>query len=64
MADVIPDTLNHPRFCGLWTYRPYGGVRKFCCTVIADGIPSETEMFHTWQEAIFQAAEIIESSKK
>ena len=55
----IADTIEHPRFCGLWTYRPYGGRRKFCATVIVDGVVNETEMFDEWRDALHAAGRVL-----
>ena len=54
--------LDHPRFIGLWTYRPYGVTRKFWVTVLVDGQVQETEMYDAWREALGGAARILETT--
>lgn len=51
--------INHPRFCGLWSYRPYGSRRRFCCTVIVDEETRETRMFDEWANAVKEAGQLI-----
>ncbi len=56
--------IRHDRFIGLWTYRPYGGTRRFCASVIVDGEVQETEMYNDWEDALRQAAGILESTNE
>ncbi len=61
MEDVTL-VLDNPRFIGLWTYRPYGGTRHYCATVLVDGMVQETEMYDTWAEALTGARHLIETT--
>ncbi len=51
--------IRHDRFVGLWTYRPYRGMRKFCASVMVDGVTQETEMHDDWEDALRQADVIL-----
>lgn len=62
--NTITEIIEHPRFTGLWTYRPFGRKRKFCATVIVNGEPNETRMFIDWRDALKQAAEIIAETER
>ena len=57
---IITDIINHPRFVGLWTYKPYGAKRKFCASVMANGAVTETRMYINWEQALIDATEIID----
>jgi len=57
--EEIESVINHPRFCGLWSYRPYGSRRRFCCTVIVDEETRETHMFNEWANAVEEAGKMI-----
>ncbi len=59
----LDDVISHPRFVGLWTYRPYGVKKQFCASVMVEGVVSETEMCGTWQEAVGQAGAILDDSE-
>ncbi len=58
----LDDVISHPRFIGLWTYRPHGAKKQFCASVMVEGVVSETEMCKTWQEAVEQAGAILEET--
>ena len=62
MKFLPTDAFNDPRFIGLWTYRPYGGSRHFCASVMVNGIVQETEMYDTWIEALTGAAHILDKT--
>ncbi len=55
----ISTIFNDPRFCGLWSYRPYGGRRRYCATITVDGLPTETELCDNWQDAVAAAGVIL-----
>lgn len=57
------DVFDHPRFIGLWTYRPHGGTKKFCASVMVDCQVQETEMYDSWDEAVSGARYILRHSK-
>ena len=56
-----PDSavLNHPRFVGLWTYRPFSEKRQFCASVMIGGVVCETKMHDTWGAALQQARAML-----
>lgn len=60
----LNDVLDHPRFVGLWTYRPYGGARKFCASVLVDDQIQETEIYDLWNEAVNGARHILEKTNR
>lgn len=61
--DQISAVLNNSRFCGLWSYRPYGELRLYCCTIIVAGETSETEMFKGWTDAVKAAGNLLSKTK-
>lgn len=56
----ITNILNHPRFIGLWTYKGYGAERKFCASVVINGLVAETGLYITWEDALLGAKEILD----
>ena len=60
MATFPDNIFDNPRFIGLWTYRPYGGTRKYCASVVVKGTVQETEMYDSWQDAVQGAGEILQ----
>ncbi len=60
--------IEHPRFVGLWTYRPHGGThggtRQFCVSVMVNGETQETEMFDNYGDALQAAGLILKESEK
>ena len=62
MPLLFTEVFDHPRFVGLWTYRPYGGQRQFCASVMVDGVVQETKMYDAWAEALNGAARILETT--
>lgn len=56
------DIFSHPRFIGLWTYRPRGKKRQFCSSVMVDGEVQETSMYDDWEDALVEASEILEGT--
>ena len=59
---TINEVLSHKRFIGLWTYRPYSGNRKYCCTILICAEVQETEMHDTWQSAVGAAGALLEET--
>ncbi len=57
--DQIAYVITHPRFCGLWSYKPQKQKRRYCCTVIINFQASETRMFDEWIDAVKEAGEMI-----
>lgn len=57
---VFTDVIDHPRFVGLWTYKPYGAERKFCASVMVNGLVAETGMYENWEDALIGAKEILD----
>ena len=56
---TVLDVLTDSHFVGLWTYRPHGGERQFCASVMVDGVTSETRMYDDWKSALWEAASIL-----
>ncbi|MCH7720422.1 MAG: hypothetical protein IH988_05455 [Planctomycetes bacterium] len=57
------EVFDHPRFVGLWTYRPYGGRRRFSASVMVAGSVQETDMCDTWAEAVQGARDILKETE-
>ena len=59
MNNYAQKVFTHPRFCGLWTYRPHGEERQFCASVMVDGAVQETAMFNDWESTVAAAYHIL-----
>ncbi len=57
--ELFNEVFRSPRFVGLWSYRPYKKKRRYCATVMAEGVPCETSMHDDWHDAVLEAREII-----
>ncbi len=57
--NLVGDVLEHPKFVGLWTYRPHGSNRQFCASIMAAGTIQETDMFDTWTDALTAATGLL-----
>lgn len=58
----LREVITHPRFVGLWTYRPHARPRQFSASVMVDGETQETELFDNFDEALDAAGKILAKS--
>lgn len=58
----LAQVFNHPKFIGLWTYRPHKGTRQFCASIMVNCEVRETKIFDTWEEALNAAHQILEKT--
>ncbi len=62
----IGTILEHPHFIGLWAYRHKNSGRqrlenrRFCASVLSEGLVVETSLRGTWEDALTEASTLLE----